>query len=106
LFWCYTISDSLWLANSIIFIFYQPKKFSSICDKNEDQDGFLSPPEVFQCTQHLFVETQRREVLGARLLGVNGKVQRDGAVIHLLAEQLEDLSGLLGRLSTASRDFH
>jgi len=52
------------------------------------------------------VETQRREVLGARLLGVNGKVQRDGAVIHLLAEQLEDLSGLLGRLSTASRDFH
>ena len=53
---------SMTTTSLLMFIFYQPKKFSSICDKNEDQDGFLSPPEVFQCTQHLFEETQRREV--------------------------------------------
>jgi error-prone DNA polymerase len=52
------------------------------------------------------VETQRREVLGARLLGLRGKVQRDGAVVHVLAEELHDLTPLLGRLSTGSRDFH
>ncbi|MSQ67826.1 MAG: error-prone DNA polymerase [Gammaproteobacteria bacterium] len=51
-------------------------------------------------------QTQRRELLGARLLGVSGKVQREDAVVHLVAEQLSDHTGLLGRLAGASRDFH
>ena len=41
-----------------------------------------------------------------RLLGVVGEVQREGAVIHVLARRLEDHSALLGRLVTHSRDFH
>ncbi|WP_300454035.1 error-prone DNA polymerase [Accumulibacter sp.] len=52
------------------------------------------------------VERQRRELLGARLLGVLGQVQREGEVVHLVAKRLVDLSPLLGRLPTASRDFH
>jgi len=32
--------------------------------------------------------------------------QREGPVCHLVAHHLKDLSPLLGRLSTASRDFH
>lgn len=52
------------------------------------------------------VERQRRELLGARLLGVLGQVQREGEVVHLVAKRLVDLSSLLGRLPTASRDFH
>ncbi|MBI2802971.1 MAG: error-prone DNA polymerase [Gammaproteobacteria bacterium] len=52
------------------------------------------------------VETQRRELLGARLLGVSGQVQREGIVVHLIAERLFDHSALLGRLSVESRDFH
>ena len=52
------------------------------------------------------VEAQRRELLGARLMGVIGKVQREGLVVHLLAEQLIDHSALLGRLLVESRDFH
>ena len=51
-------------------------------------------------------ERQRREVLGARLLGVLGVVQREGEVVHLLAQRLVDHSELLGRLPTSSRDFH
>ena len=51
-------------------------------------------------------ERQRREVLGARLLGVLGIVQREGEVVHLLAKRLVDHSELLGRLPTSSRDFH
>ena len=52
------------------------------------------------------VDKQRRELLGARLLGVLGQVQREGQVVHLIAKRLVDLTALLGRLSTASRDFH
>jgi error-prone DNA polymerase len=52
------------------------------------------------------VERQRRELLGARLLGVLGQVQREGTVVHLVAKRLVDLSALLGRLPTTSRNFH
>ncbi|MDK9704762.1 MAG: error-prone DNA polymerase [Sulfuritalea sp.] len=53
---------------------------------------------------------QRRLLLGSRLLGVAGQLQREGegehAVVHLIARRLFDHSELLGRLATASRDFH
>ena len=51
-------------------------------------------------------ERQRRELLGARLLGVHGILERDGDVLHLIAGRLTDHSALLGTLETASRDFH
>jgi error-prone DNA polymerase len=59
-------------------------------------------------------ETQRAEVLHARLLAVHGVWQRSeevekkgyGAVRNLVAHRLEDLTPLLGRLGPASRDFH
>ncbi|RSZ58827.1 error-prone DNA polymerase [Massilia atriviolacea] len=51
------------------------------------------------------VEQQRREVLGARLLGVYGVWQREGEVRHLVAKRLVDMSHLMGRLDTSSRDF-
>jgi error-prone DNA polymerase len=52
------------------------------------------------------VETQRAELLGARLLGVEGVVERDGEVVHLVARRLLDYSALLGPLAAPSRDFH
>ena len=51
-------------------------------------------------------DRQRRELLGARLMGVYGRVEREGIVVHLLAGHLVDLSPLLGSLPTHSRDFH
>jgi error-prone DNA polymerase len=51
-------------------------------------------------------DRQRRELLGARLMGVFGRVEREGIVVHLLAGRLVDLSPLLGSLPTHSRDFH
>lgn len=60
-------------------------------------------------------EAQRAEVLHARLLAVHGVWQRSeesstpkgyGAVRNLVAHRLEDLTPLLGRLGTSSRDFH
>lgn len=52
------------------------------------------------------VERQRRELLGASLLGVFGQLQVEGQVVHLVAKRLVDLSAWLGRLETVSRDFH
>ena len=51
-------------------------------------------------------ERQRREVQRARLLAVEGTIEREGEVVHLLAGRLQDHSHLLGRLHTRSRDFH
>jgi error-prone DNA polymerase len=58
-------------------------------------------------------EEQREPLMHARLLAVHGTWQRDeasgGQVCHLLAEKLEDLTPLLGRLGrqgNRSRDFH
>ncbi len=60
-------------------------------------------------------EAQRAELLHSRLLAVHGVWQRSeesgtqpgfGAVRNLVAQRLEDLTPLLGRLGTSSRDFH
>lgn len=55
-------------------------------------------------------EKQRAQLLHSRLLAVYGEWQRDdendGQVRHLIAKHLQDLTPLMGRLATASRDFH
>jgi error-prone DNA polymerase len=51
-------------------------------------------------------KAQRRELIGSRLLAVSGRVEREGAVVHLVASRLSDESALLGALATRSRDFH
>jgi len=51
-------------------------------------------------------EKQRPEVLRARLMAVYGTWQREGDSKSLVAGRLEDLTPLLGQLSTSSRDFH
>jgi error-prone DNA polymerase len=50
-------------------------------------------------------EKQRPQVLRARLLAVYGQWQREGDVKNLIAHKLADLTPLLGKLATASRDF-
>jgi error-prone DNA polymerase len=67
----------------------------------EDETGFANI-----VVHAKLVDKQRRELLGARLLGVLGQVQREGEVVHLVAKRLVDLSALLGKLPAASRDFH
>jgi error-prone DNA polymerase len=67
----------------------------------EDETGYVNVivwPDL--------IDRQRRELLGARLMGVEGVLEREGEVMHLIARRLSDHSGLLGRLATQSRDFH
>ena len=51
-------------------------------------------------------DRQRSVLLQARLMAVYGVWQREGDVSHLVAHHLRDLTPLLGRLNTISRDFH
>jgi len=62
-------------------------------------------------------ERFRPIVMGARLVEVTGRVQREGEVIHVVADRIVDLSALLRRLAdpglsapaelpVRSRDFH
>ena len=63
----------------------------------EDETGHANAiiwPSVF--------ETYRRVVLGARLLAVTGRLQREGIVIHVVAERLSDLSARLADLDGAA----
>ncbi|KAA9132049.1 error-prone DNA polymerase [Marinihelvus fidelis] len=50
-------------------------------------------------------ERQRAVVLGARLLAVDGIMESDGDVHHLIAERVHDYSSLLPGVEARSRDF-
>ena len=67
----------------------------------EDETGYVN----VIVWPHL-IERQRRELLGARLMGVEGVLEREGEVMHLVARRLSDHSALLGSLVTPSQDFH
>ena len=60
----------------------------------EDETGVANIviwPKVF--------ESHRRIVLTARLMGVHGRLQREGLVIHVVSDRLTDMSHLLGELA-------
>jgi len=50
-------------------------------------------------------EEQRDVLLNARLMGVQGELQKEGKVIHVIARKLIDHSALLGELAVKSRNF-
>lgn len=51
-------------------------------------------------------ERQRRPFLEARLMRVDGRLESENGVVHVVARQLHDLTPLLGSLDVRSRDFH
>ena len=67
----------------------------------EDETGYLN-----LVVWERLAERARRPLLGARLLGVVGVVQKESGVLHVIAEELVDHSELLGTLDAQSRDFH
>jgi error-prone DNA polymerase len=51
-------------------------------------------------------ERYRKTLVLSRFMIVTGKIERQGRVVHLIAERLVDETRLLGELATSSRDFH
>jgi error-prone DNA polymerase len=49
---------------------------------------------------------QHTELVASDLMGVEGIVEREGEVVHVIAHRLSDHSAWIGRLATHSRDFH
>jgi len=50
-------------------------------------------------------EEQRDVLLNARLMGIEGELQKEGKVIHVIARKLIDHSNLLGELTVRQRNF-
>ena len=66
----------------------------------EDETGHANLilwPSVF--------EAQRRLVLSASMIACRGKLQREGEVVHVIAEHLTDLSGLLRAVGERDEEF-
>ncbi len=55
---------------------------------------------------HHLAERQRRALIGSQLLQVEGKLESQDGVRHLIAGRLTDLTALLSGLDVRSRDFH
>lgn len=65
----------------------------------EDETGFTNLV-VFE---KLF-ETYRKEILHAKLLMVEGRLQREGQVVHVIVSKCVDLTKLLGKLVQREQD--
>jgi error-prone DNA polymerase len=66
----------------------------------EDETGCVNAviwPRLF--------EKQRAEILGSQLLAIDGVMETDGDVHHLIADRVHDFSDLAGSLRSKSRDF-
>ncbi|NTH25651.1 DNA polymerase III subunit alpha [Agrobacterium rhizogenes] len=50
-------------------------------------------------------ERRRRVLLGSSLMAINGRIQREGEVVHLVAQQLFDLSADLSGLADREQSF-
>jgi len=66
----------------------------------EDETGYVN-----LVVWSRIADAHRRAMLGARLLGVRGRLQREGEVRHVVVDALEDRSALLGSLTTKARSF-
>lgn len=91
--------DGRWLmAAGLVLVRQKPGSakgvmFITIEDETGPANVVVWPP--------LF-EKRRRIVLGSSMMAINGKIQREGDVVHLVAQQLFDLSADLSKL--AGRD--
>lgn len=66
----------------------------------EDETGIVNAvvwPSLF--------ERQRRVLMTASMMGIHGKIQREGEVVHLVAQKLFDFSSDLSSLGERDSDF-
>ncbi len=66
----------------------------------EDETGYVNLV-VWSRIAH----AHRKAMLAARLLGVAGRLQREGEIRHIVVDRLEDRSALLGSLVAKARSF-
>lgn len=94
--------DGRWLmSGGLVLVRQRPGSAKGVMFMTlEDETGIINAviwPTLF--------ERQRRVVLTASMLAINGKIQREGDVVHLVAQRLFDLSDDLGRLGEHDGQF-
>jgi error-prone DNA polymerase len=67
----------------------------------EDETGTVNVVVWQQLAQR-----QRRELLNSIVLGIEGRLQRQQGVQHIIAQRLHDMSGLLNGIDAPARNFH
>ncbi|NJO67498.1 MAG: DNA polymerase-like protein [Rhodospirillales bacterium] len=90
-----TARDGLWLSVAgLVLVRQKPGSAKGVMFLTiEDETGHANLviwPKLF--------DQQRRLILTAGMLGCHGRVQREGEVIHLIAETLTDLTPLLDQV--------
>ncbi|MCS4088621.1 error-prone DNA polymerase [Rhizobium sp. BK176] len=91
--------DGRWLMTAgLVLVRQKPGSAKGVMFATlEDETGIVNAviwPSLY--------ERQRQVILSASMLAINGKIQREGDVVHLVAQRLFDLSADLGKL--AERD--
>jgi error-prone DNA polymerase len=94
--------DGQWLmAAGLVLVRQRPGSAKGVMFITiEDETGVANVvvwPKLF--------ERSRRVVLGASMIAVNGRIQREGDVVHLVAQQLFDLSTDLSSLAERDGKF-
>ncbi|MGR9399875.1 error-prone DNA polymerase [Rhizobium leguminosarum] len=94
--------DGRWLmAAGLVLVRQRPGSAKGVIFLTlEDETGVANVviwPQLF--------ERSRRIALGASMMAINGRIQREGDVVHLVAQQLFDLSGSLTGLADRDLEF-
>jgi error-prone DNA polymerase len=97
-----TMRDGRWLMTAgLVLVRQRPGSAKGVMFITiEDETGIANVvvwPKLF--------ERSRRIVLGASMMAINGRIQREGDVVHLVAQQLFDLSGDLTGLADRDQEF-
>jgi error-prone DNA polymerase len=97
-----TARDGRWLMTAgLVLVRQKPGSAKGVMFITiEDETG----PANIVVWPKLF-EKRRRVVLGASLMAINGRIQREGDVVHLVAQQLFDLSSDLSGLADRDMEF-
>jgi error-prone DNA polymerase len=86
----------------LVLVRQRPETAKGVCFMTiEDETGFAN----LVIFANVF-EQYRKEILQARLVMVEGKLQKDGEVVHVIVEQCHDFSKLLRHLSPAIHQIH
>jgi len=84
----------------LVLVRQRPGTAGGVCFITIEDETGVANLVVFQ---HLF-EKYRKEILGARLLMVEGKLQREGQVVHIIAQRCFDLTKMLRSLTKTEKE--
>jgi error-prone DNA polymerase len=88
-------------VSGLVLVRQRPGTASGICFITIEDESGTANLVVFQ---KLF-STYRREIVQSRLLMVEGKVQKEGEVIHVVVKRCYDLTGLLSPVNQSEREI-